>query len=536
MAETRVFTRKATGLVRELSTTNLVGFNLTNTTPGLGIMYITSSMFVFSGGSDFWATLISFLGFVSLGLVYAMIVAAMPRSGGDYVFVSRTLSPPVGFILNVTLTFWVLYFSGLFLDWVVTTGLNPLFSIMGSELGSSSLTGLASTIVTPAWVIGISIVLVLIIATIAVRSTRVLMSVFNVVIGIALLSTVVTLIYLLAASHATFVSDFNRFSQPFAHTSNYYAKVIAAARAHGWSPTGTGGFAATWGIVPLASWTFLYIAAQAMAGGEVKRAQKSSFQAIYWTFGLVAGLTLIGLLGVDHAITNNFMNAANYVATNDSKDWVLPSSPSYNFLASLLSRNLFILVLMNIGFAAWNIAVVIMNYMWIPRYLLAASVDGILPEKFGYVSERTHTPVVGIVITAVGSLIMLAIYNHYATALASLSALLGEILGAYLLVSLAAIVFPYTRRTKPIYETSPIRRDFLGLPLVTLLGGISFVFTAAVGLTFALNPAYGVNSTSSIIAVFAVPAAALLIYLISYLVHRMQGSELGLAFRELPPE
>ena len=534
--EERVFTRKATGLVRELSVSHLVGFNLTNTTPGLGIMYITSSMFLFSGGSALLATIITFLGFVSLGLIYAMVVAAMPRSGGDYVFVSRTLSPPVGFVLNLTLTFWVLYFSGLFLDWVVTTGLNPLFSVMGSVLGLSGLTSLATTIVQPVWVIVIAIVMVLIVATLAYRSTRILMSVFNVVIGIAVLSSIVTLLYLLVSSHAAFVAGFNSFSQPFAHTSNYYGEILSLARRHGWNPSAQTGFAATWGIVPLASWTFLYIAAQAIAGGEVKRPQRSSFQAIYWTFGFVAGIVLIGLVGIGHSISNNFINAANFVAVNDPKDWLLPSSPSYNFLASLLSRNVVILLLMNIGYAAWNVAVVVMNYIWVPRYLLAAAVDGILPEKLGYVSERTHTPVVGILITAVGSLIMLVIYSQYATVLASLSALLGEIVGAYLLVSLAAIIFPYTRRTRHIYETSPIRRDVAGVPLITILGTISFLFTGAVGLTFALNADYGVNAPSSLIGVVAVPVAALLIYLVSFLVHRARGSDLGLAFRELPPE
>lgn len=149
---------------------------------------------------------------------------------------------------------------------------------------------------------------------------------------------------------------------------------------------------------------------------------------------------------------------------------------------------------------------------------------------------RTHTPIVGILITAVGSLIMLAIYDHYATVLASLSPSSGEIVGAYLLVSLAAIAFPYTKRTKHIYETSPIRRDFLGMPLITVLGAISFRFTGAVGLTFGLNGDYGVNAPSSLVAVLVVPAVALIIYLISFLVHRSNGSDLGLAFRELPPE
>ncbi len=45
------------------------------------------------------------------GLVYLYFTALMPRSGGDYVWVSRTLSPFLGFVVNFALTF-------VFLTWV----------------------------------------------------------------------------------------------------------------------------------------------------------------------------------------------------------------------------------------------------------------------------------------------------------------------------------------------------------------------------------------------------------------------------------
>src|SRR5919202_1436286 len=58
-----LFTRNATGLVRELS------------------------------------------AFDAFNLVYLYFTTLMPRSGGDYVWVSRTLHPSLGFIVNFSLTF-----------------------------------------------------------------------------------------------------------------------------------------------------------------------------------------------------------------------------------------------------------------------------------------------------------------------------------------------------------------------------------------------------------------------------------------------
>jgi len=40
--------------------------------------------------------LIAFGIVIPLSLVFAMFAAAMPRSGGDYVYVSRTLHPAFG--------------------------------------------------------------------------------------------------------------------------------------------------------------------------------------------------------------------------------------------------------------------------------------------------------------------------------------------------------------------------------------------------------------------------------------------------------
>src|SRR2546422_5814629 len=103
---TSVFVRNATGLVRELSPFDAVNLVFSAVLIPVGI----TQMFAFA--PTFWPNanvLVSFLLSIPLvfcfGMVYLYFTVAMPRSGGDYVWVSRILGPGIGFLTNLSLTF-----------------------------------------------------------------------------------------------------------------------------------------------------------------------------------------------------------------------------------------------------------------------------------------------------------------------------------------------------------------------------------------------------------------------------------------------
>src|SRR5260370_35992308 len=102
---TSVFVRNATGLVREL--TPFDAFNLVFS----AVLIPVGITQVFSFAPTFWPNanvLISFLISIPLvfcfGMVCLYFTVAMPRSGGDYVWVSRVLGPGSGFGANLALT------------------------------------------------------------------------------------------------------------------------------------------------------------------------------------------------------------------------------------------------------------------------------------------------------------------------------------------------------------------------------------------------------------------------------------------------
>ena len=117
-----------------------------------------------------------------------------------------------------------------------------------------------------------------------------------------------------------------------------------------------------------------------------------------------------------------------------------------------------------------------------------------------------------------------------------LGALLAQIL-AFIVVSIAGIVFPY--RLKAVWESGGGRRIF-GIPAVALAGaggvialGVlmgEFVFNSSISATFAV--------TRHLSLEFMIGAVVLgaIWYAVAWRLNSRKGVNLGLAYREIPPE
>ncbi len=130
---TNLFVRKATGLVRSWSVFDAfiyALFSINLITLGL---YSFSQMYYFGGGLV-PALIVSALFIFFEVVVYAALIAVMPRSGGDYVWQSRILGGAVGFILAVTgwwfiLWLWVPLYGDMFRHIVLV----PLLGVLGAK-------------------------------------------------------------------------------------------------------------------------------------------------------------------------------------------------------------------------------------------------------------------------------------------------------------------------------------------------------------------------------------------------------------------
>src|SRR5215467_3556921 len=144
--QTKQFVRDATGLVREYGALDTLLF----ASVFVFALVFTITQFPWfygnTAGADLTATLfIAAVSFIFLMLAYWAIAVLMPRTGNDYVWVSRVFHPSIGF------TWGLIYVLIVFLAAFIGAGTGPLafavssiFTTVGLISGSAYMTGLGS--------------------------------------------------------------------------------------------------------------------------------------------------------------------------------------------------------------------------------------------------------------------------------------------------------------------------------------------------------------------------------------------------------
>src|ERR671936_2762083 len=127
-----LYVRNATGLVREVKPWQAMAINFITGAPPFVIgIALFGALSGFPGGNFLLAALLTIPLALSVVYTFGFMTAAMPRSGGDYVLVSRTLHPALGTISSVCISlssFLSIAFEALAM---VTLGLAPALLIVG---------------------------------------------------------------------------------------------------------------------------------------------------------------------------------------------------------------------------------------------------------------------------------------------------------------------------------------------------------------------------------------------------------------------
>ena len=523
------YVRKSSGLIRGISSRNALFSNLI----AMGLI-----------GNCFWIVWASALYpnanlpdtvFIALALnlliafVYWMFSTAMPRTGGDYIYVGRTIHPVVGFMTNAMFVVMMVSWAGIMPAYAAQYGLQIMYSNLAVVTGNSYFANVAMWLTTQPAIFMVGFVIVSAIILLMFLPVkwifRVLMGIF--VAQVAIYAILVGL--LVTNTNASFTASFA------AKSGTTVAALISAASTSGVTFGITLG-GTVFGLV-YTMISFIGYANSAYFAGEIKGdPRKSQGIAIVLGTAIFAVFLYILYAEIYNVFGHDFIVAASTLATSGNSAWasVTNSFPSPVFLVTYLTNNPVLVALIPFGlvltFVGFGLA-----YFFIPvRNIFAWAFDRVIPVKFAEVNKR-GVPWVAIILYG-----LIAYVSLYAAVYTSVFTYFSySNFGWWLAVALvmfSAAIFPYRR--KDIFESSPsmVRKKIGGVPVLAIAGVVAGILSLYVSFStllpgysgIALNPAY----VLSMLLIFAVAGV---IYAISYYYHKSKGLPLEVISKELPP-
>ena len=180
-APPEVFARKATGLRREASALDIFIYNTNNQNVGIGVTFMVLLIpALYVGGSMVTATILAGLLALPMAGVYAYFAAAMPRSGGDYIYISRTLHPFLGFLSSWNWVIWLVTYTGIPAAYLAQYGLSGLCRELGYVFDSPTLVGYGDNFSRKWWIFVAGSLLLTFFAIVFALGTRLYFRIQNV--------------------------------------------------------------------------------------------------------------------------------------------------------------------------------------------------------------------------------------------------------------------------------------------------------------------------------------------------------------------
>src|SRR5918995_2995126 len=530
--ERTLFARKATGLVKGWAVRDAFVYAF------FSINLITLGLFIFSyavfipNGSLLWAVILSG-GYLLLQVItYASLIAAMPRAGGDYIWISRILGGGIGFVLAACGWWFILWhWVPIYANILNVEVFVPLGAIVGAD-------GWVSFFSEPRGLFTASIVVALLASLVISLGMRTYARIQKVCFYGGLVGLAFMFVLLLINSKADFISALNTQSSEVLGTSgNAYEGTVEAGALGTDASSSVGDFGAVKGVfllIPFILFFNLWSNWGATLYGEVRGA--SDFRKNIYAMGgaliVTTILAVVMFLLIAKTFGWNFYNASNNGYW--SGEGPLGVFPYPGLLAAFLMDGAFWQFLLVALLALWFLGWVGTVFLSSTRVVFATAFDRVLPEAAAKVT-RNGVPIVALALMLIPSLPIAYFYAYntefFSWTLAATLVIAITFTGS----AIAAAILPW--RKPEIYNASPIAKyRIAGLPLITVAAAGFLVILGFALYEWFTNDIYALNGRESLIYMGCLYAVALLIYLGSRFVRRSQGIDMGMVHSEIPAE
>jgi amino acid transporter len=566
----RLFVRQSSGLVRDVSVTNALFFNIAAFV-GVGltlypIFYSLGFVPVWTYGpfSEYgWAAIITGLFCCVLAFIFASFTSVMPRSGGDYVFTSRILHPFLGWMESWTLIIASVLIIAFEVP-LVLRNLQITARIVGIGAGghffnhaNTWFTDSTGGITGSPGFIG-SLVVLAIIAGVVLLPTRTFHKVVTALAIFGVACFVAMFVFgLLATSRGDFEHNLPQY------TGGVTAAKIGATGHAAFLPGASHHFLSdlfSRSVFPfmLSILLFQYIGFQysAYIAGEVRgNVRRSVMIALLGALvvGVLANSVYVDLISKHLGFETNVSWGASYWGFNSNLTALPLGQPNAMPLMGVIANKTLwpIWALISLGGTVFPFLLCPVYINFISRMQLAWSLDRQLPTWFGEVSERLRAPVNAILAT-LALCALFAFFQSY-NALPHFLATTGNKLNlagtAWFSITMAILTWTMpgvnailVRFRRPdLMRNAPFRGALPWLGIVWLVFPVWVYVFAVIKPIWDSLTASGASrltylETNGILDAAIFYALGVVIYAVMQLRSRAAGVDTGMLFAEIPPD
>ena len=529
--QTGVFTRRSSGLVRDVSPIKALFFSVAAVFGG-GMAFTFQNMTVtgqplwtFGLTGYAWSIAAIATALVLYGILMAILTSAMPRAGANYVFTSRILSPFLAWLESWCLLIAVIAVIAILLPLALLM-LNYTGAAMEIAFPNSSLWDGAAGWFSDSGSQFIGGTLMVVLACLfAILPSQLFYRALTVLGFVAVITVVLVFIVTPFLSHDAFVSNVSKV------TGQTPAEIIAA----GAYPEGGFSFLGFMAMCSFGLFVFFGFQFASFVSGEMSGSVKRT--ALYASLG-----TLV-LAGFISTIYNDVLARKFGVELTASWSYLfwtggdapggITGSPST--LGAIANPDLWPI------WALLGLVAAIFTWLLMPVYLVVASriiiawsLDRQAPEWIGKVNARTNAPVNAIILGGLAAEVIL-----YLTVYQDLK--LGATLWYTTLMFLPALILPginaiFARRRRPdLFGETSKRLPLLG---IVWLAAISTVYVTAIFKPiyegFSADTAF-LNS-SGVLASLITLGVGVILYFVNVAWNRSRGVERNRVFAAIPPD
>lgn len=462
--------------------------------------------------------------------VYYLFSVSMPRSGGEYLYVSRTIGPSWGLFCNWALMIVGLSWTGELTSWAITYGLGPVIYDAGVLNNNPGLIALGESFGNVVYAPGVILgaLLMGLMFVIMWRGARASMRLFWVGMAFAIIALVTVAIASLISNPTIFQTRLQDITGV-----NLQTQIIAPAQQTGWVP---GSFALVATIMAGATYINLNALGNTYTtnvAGEIKNPSRSQPLALFGSL-LIMGIywaIAYGLMWMNPG--GDFWNSISILVNQGANP--LPMFPVANQIVLYLTSNPALIYLASIGFFVATLASAAGLAFGPIRSMFAWSFDRVIPEAFAKV-DRRGSPYAALILAAVFAFVFYFIYD-YTTLFSYILFTITLWFVAWVVVGAAGVVFPYVR--KDIFEKSPavVQTRWAGIPLISISGGLTVIVSLFI-VYFTLVPSLTgltsfVDLAGTVIVLGVLP---FIIYYVGKAYRHSKGIRFEEQFKVIPPD